>query len=367
MWHPDADPRSLGLNYSLLARAAERTGLGCWIWNTADNSFHWSDTLYRLLGLTPREAEPSFRVFIDRVHPQDRALVQTAFERALTSLEFEPRALRVVWSDGQVRHLRTISRVDLGDDVDPSILVGVLQDVTEPTLASQAIAVHKAISEALVTPGGLGVGGRHLLRRLASALDFGVAELWLREGDELVRTGAVALPPATLPPTFVEPVRRPLRTGLVGRALTERRPLPLDSLPSAAWTNETRAAARAGMRGGIAIPALTPDDVPGVVLLRSPEPEQLPDALMHALVGVSYQLGAVLVRRRGELAPPLLTARELEVLELTATGRSGPAIAAHLTISPATVKTHLEHIYAKLGVPDRASAVARGLRDGMIP
>lgn len=63
---------------------------------------------------------------------------------------------------------------------------------------------------------------------------------------------------------------------------------------------------------------------------------------------------------------PALTERELEVLQLAAGGSSGPQIAERLAISPTTVKTHFENIYAKLGASDRAAAVATALRVGLI-
>ncbi len=68
------------------------------------------------------------------------------------------------------------------------------------------------------------------------------------------------------------------------------------------------------------------------------------------------------------LGPPEypLSPRELEVLALASEGRSGPMIAHELVVSPATVRTHFEHIYSKLGVSDRGAAVARGMRLGLI-
>jgi two-component system, NarL family, nitrate/nitrite response regulator NarL len=62
----------------------------------------------------------------------------------------------------------------------------------------------------------------------------------------------------------------------------------------------------------------------------------------------------------------LLTAREAEVLTLLATGASAPDIASRLHLSPATIKTHLHNLYSKLGVSDRAAAVAEGMRRGLI-
>lgn len=63
---------------------------------------------------------------------------------------------------------------------------------------------------------------------------------------------------------------------------------------------------------------------------------------------------------------PALTDRELEVLEFAAEGRTVRMIAEDLVLSPGTVRTHFEHIYGKLGVRDRAAAVARAMRLGLI-
>ncbi|MFF8918517.1 response regulator [Streptomyces sp. NPDC015032] len=61
-----------------------------------------------------------------------------------------------------------------------------------------------------------------------------------------------------------------------------------------------------------------------------------------------------------------LSAREREVLELVAKGTSNRGIAAELFISEATVKTHLTHVFAKLGAKDRAAAVAIGYDRGIL-
>ena len=65
------------------------------------------------------------------------------------------------------------------------------------------------------------------------------------------------------------------------------------------------------------------------------------------------------LRARWERRPhlPLLTAREIDVLSLVAQGLTNREVSSRLFISPATVRTHLEHIYDKLGVRSRAGAV----------
>ncbi len=62
----------------------------------------------------------------------------------------------------------------------------------------------------------------------------------------------------------------------------------------------------------------------------------------------------------------LLTAREIEVLELAAEGTAIPELGAELALSPDTVKTHLKNIYAKLGVHNRTGAVTKAIRIGLI-
>ncbi|MEV6590005.1 response regulator [Streptomyces acidicola] len=72
------------------------------------------------------------------------------------------------------------------------------------------------------------------------------------------------------------------------------------------------------------------------------------------------------VRKPAVPADGVLSAREREVLELVAKGTSNREIARELFISEATVKTHLTHLYAKLGVKDRAAAVAAAYDRGIL-
>jgi two-component system, NarL family, nitrate/nitrite response regulator NarL len=72
------------------------------------------------------------------------------------------------------------------------------------------------------------------------------------------------------------------------------------------------------------------------------------------------------IRRRAQDTQGALSAREREILGLLAEGASAPDIARQLHLSPATVKTHLHNVYEKLGVSERAAAVAEGMRRGLI-
>src|ERR1700742_4521913 len=75
---------------------------------------------------------------------------------------------------------------------------------------------------------------------------------------------------------------------------------------------------------------------------------------------------AAQIRQRAEPSAPVLSAREREVLNRIARGQSIPAIAAELFVAPSTVKTHVQRLYEKLGVSDRAAAVAEAMRQGLL-
>lgn len=100
--------------------------------------------------------------------------------------------------------------------------------------------------------------------------------------------------------------------------------------------------------------------------------EQIVDSVLACARGetvVPPELAGGLVseiRMRAAHDAPALTERELEILRLIAAGKSLPSIAEELVLGVTTVKTHVQHIYDKLGVSDRAAAVAEAMRRRLI-
>ncbi|GIF39823.1 response regulator [Actinoplanes xinjiangensis] len=104
-------------------------------------------------------------------------------------------------------------------------------------------------------------------------------------------------------------------------------------------------------------------------LLKDTPREELFRAVVAAHRGESVLSPTVAGRLMGQLRSPAkepLSQREIEVLTLTARGCSNRETAKRLFISEATVKTHLLHAYTKLGVRDRAAAVATAIEQGLI-
>jgi DNA-binding NarL/FixJ family response regulator len=104
-------------------------------------------------------------------------------------------------------------------------------------------------------------------------------------------------------------------------------------------------------------------------LLKDAPRDELFRAVEAAARGQAVLSPAVATRLMGQMRQPAsepLSQRELEVLGLIARGSTNREAAKQLFISEATVKTHLLHVYAKLGVNDRAAAVATAFSRGYL-
>ncbi|QIE27871.1 Protein-glutamate methylesterase/protein-glutamine glutaminase (plasmid) [Caballeronia sp. SBC1] len=118
-----------------LANAQRLARLGDWEWDTTAGVIHWSDEMYRILGLGPKLSRPGYRTFLAAVHREDRALVRRAV-RALLD-EGQPCGLdcRVRAADGVVRIVQFQAEAMPGAGVgiakQPLKLVGTIQDITE--------------------------------------------------------------------------------------------------------------------------------------------------------------------------------------------------------------------------------------------
>jgi two-component system nitrate/nitrite response regulator NarL len=107
-------------------------------------------------------------------------------------------------------------------------------------------------------------------------------------------------------------------------------------------------------------------------LSRDSSADALCEAILRAAAGETVLDPAVQTGVAGEIrlrtrSPrPLLSPREREILQLIAKGLSAPQIGRRLQIGTGTVKTHILHLYEKLGASERAAAVVEGMRQGLL-
>ena len=347
---------------------SERVGqAGSWELFPDTQEVLWSDNLYRIFGVEPGEIEPSFEFVRAHTYPADRERLTRAVEQLMVGEEVSLEEYRFTRPNGDRRHVRSTVAIAERRDGRPHRVIGFVQDVTDTRRAEREIAAHVALEEALVTWEDVDTGAHRLIAQLAAALDCVSGVFWVPRADRLFPR--VVWHQSGIDPLAPDKSSRPLRrtSGLAARAWETRKPL--------SWTLTGREEGAglhdvvpddAEMDGALAIPAVAGEEVLAIIELTTDREIRVSERLQRSLTGIAYELGRFLSLRRGELTVALLTPREIEMLQFAAQGLSGRETAERLTVSPSTVKTHLENIYRKLEVSDKPSAVATALRLGVI-
>jgi len=170
---------------------------------------------------------------------------------------------------------------------------------------------------------------------------------------------AVALVEQHQPDVVLMDLLMPVMDGIAATAEIKQRWPDVEVVALTSFIEEERvtAALEAGATGYLL------KDAPRTELLRAVRAAARGESVLSPSVA-SRVLGRV--RRPSNDEPDDLSPRELEILGLVARGTTNREAAKRLFISEATVKTHLLHIYAKLGVNDRAAAVAVGFDRGLL-
>jgi DNA-binding NarL/FixJ family response regulator len=192
--------------------------------------------------------------------------------------------------------------------------------------------------------------------------------LGLLDGLELVATAsdgeeACDLAVAHRPDVALMDLRMPRMDGIEAtRRLRERAPSTrVIALTTYADDESVLAALRAGARGYLTKDASAADIRQAILGVAAGE-AALDPAVQHHVVAAVAGSGGRVGGPDGEELPDELTPREAEVLALIAEGLSNTEIAERLVVSPTTVKSHINHLFAKAGVRDRAQAVRYAYR-----
>lgn len=119
--------RRIGEN---LAEAQRIAHLGSWEWDIEGNRLSWSDEMYRIFGVDPRQFGASFEAFLEAVHPDDREDVRKAVDEALNGQHFDIE-YRVVKANGEIRNTHAQGEVSFNGQGKPSRMLGTVLDITE--------------------------------------------------------------------------------------------------------------------------------------------------------------------------------------------------------------------------------------------
>ncbi len=168
--------------------------IGNWEWSIANNELWWSDEIYRLFQIEKTDARLSYEAYLQRVHPDDRKLVDAALDRAVQHHEPYSVDIRILQKDGSVRFVHEQAEVTCDADGQPVKMSGTVHDITERKLAENAIR-HRADFEALLAklsselirshPGDIALQLEEGLKLVGLTYEVDAINLrWQNNGDE---------------------------------------------------------------------------------------------------------------------------------------------------------------------------------------
>jgi diguanylate cyclase (GGDEF)-like protein len=158
---------------------------------TANNSFICTAETYRILGVDPKTFNPTFKLMIARIHPDDRAAVAKTFTEFVQTGKSNDLDCRIVMDDGSIKYLHSSSRTIIDAKDSPLRYFSTVQDVTESRIAENKLQFANILlkTEMEASPDGILVVDEN---RKVISFNQRFADIWkipasdLAEGNDLV-------------------------------------------------------------------------------------------------------------------------------------------------------------------------------------
>src|SRR5437667_11862300 len=105
---------------------------GSWSWNASSRKVTWSAEHFRIFGVDPEKTEPSFQLFLETVHPEDRSFIERSLDQAVRARSDFDIEFRIALADRSIKHVQGVGRPVLGESGDVDRYIGTTVANTEP-------------------------------------------------------------------------------------------------------------------------------------------------------------------------------------------------------------------------------------------
>lgn len=292
--------------------------MGTWDWDVREGSVRWSEGLEQIHGLEAGTFPGTFEAFQRDIHPEDRARVISAIERAVNDGEEYDLDYRIVRPDGSGRWLSVRGSVFRDEDGRPVRMAGVCNDITERKEAERALEVQFAVSRALARSATVDEAAPEVIRAICDTLGWELGLLWrVDEADEVLRcVGGWRAPTSSAGPflassrgfTFAR------GAGLMGRVWDTGRSFWIPDVTRDQDFPRARPVTEAGLHAVLAFPITLVDEVLGAVEFFSHRIREPDEALLRLMGSVGAQIGQFFERLDAEARRAESEARKSAVL-----------------------------------------------------
>ena len=140
---------------------------GSWSWDVSSGKATWSEEHYRIFGFAPERTEPSFQLFIETVHPDDRQFIEQELDEAIHERIGFDLEFRLALADGSIKHVQGVGRPALGPSGEVDSFTGTTVDISERKRGEALFAGEKRLLEMIAT----GVALEHILNVLCQIIE----------------------------------------------------------------------------------------------------------------------------------------------------------------------------------------------------
>src|SRR6266566_1708311 len=124
---------------------------GSWSWNVSDGKVTWSEEHFRIFGFDPETTEPSFQLFLETLHPEDRSFIERSLDQAIKEKRGFNIEFRIALADGSIKHVQGVGRAVLGESGNVDGYVGTTVDITERKRGETLFTGEKRLLEMIAT------------------------------------------------------------------------------------------------------------------------------------------------------------------------------------------------------------------------
>src|SRR6476469_3550212 len=100
---------------AFLAEGQRISHTGSWSWNVSSGKATWSEEHYRIFGYDPQKIQPSYQLFLETVHPEDRSTIGQNLDRAVREKSGFDMEFRIALADGSIKHVQGVGRPVLSE------------------------------------------------------------------------------------------------------------------------------------------------------------------------------------------------------------------------------------------------------------
>jgi PAS domain S-box-containing protein len=298
----DRAAEALRQSEGFLADGQRISHTGSWSWNISTGQVTWSDEHFRIFGVDPDSTGPSFDLFLESVHPDDRSFIERGLESAIREKAGFDMEFRIVTPDGYIKSVQGVGRPVLMPSGDISHYIGTTVDITARKRAEALLAGEKRLLEMVARGDSLSLILNELCRLVEELASGALSSILLLEATtNRLRHGAAP----SLPQAYVDAIDGSIigpSAGSCGTAAYRARQVIVsDIVNDPLWTDYREAALPHGLRACWSSPILSSEDkVLGTFAIyykepRTPTPEQL-----EIIEQITHLASIALERKRAE-------------------------------------------------------------------